>query len=30
MLATMGKAGYGTFLFFSATCFASFLFAWFL
>lgn len=30
MLATMGKAGYGTFLFFSAACFLSFLFAWFL
>jgi len=29
MLATMGKAGYGTFLFFSAACFLSFLFAWF-
>ncbi|KAG9567946.1 general substrate transporter, partial [Aureobasidium melanogenum] len=29
MLATMGKAGYGTFLFFSAACFLSFFFAWF-
>ncbi|KAK6002997.1 hypothetical protein QM012_000842 [Aureobasidium pullulans] len=29
MLATMGKAGYGTFLFFAAACFLSFLFAWF-
>ncbi|KAI5198096.1 general substrate transporter [Aureobasidium subglaciale] len=29
MLATMGKAGYGTFLFFSAACFLSFIFAWF-
>ncbi|KAG9960528.1 general substrate transporter, partial [Aureobasidium melanogenum] len=29
MLATMGKAGYGTFLFFAAACFLSFFFAWF-
>ncbi|KAH0349674.1 general substrate transporter, partial [Aureobasidium melanogenum] len=29
MLATMGKAGYGTFLFFAVACFLSFIFAWF-
>ncbi|TIA83388.1 general substrate transporter [Aureobasidium pullulans] len=29
MLATMGKAGYGTFIFFATACFLSFIFAWF-
>ncbi|KAH0370491.1 general substrate transporter, partial [Aureobasidium melanogenum] len=29
MLATMGKAGYGTFLFFAVACFLAFFFAWF-
>lgn len=30
MLATMGKAGYGAFLFFACACFSMFLFVWFL